>query len=70
VRRLRALEKNGRPITTVVYPRTEHGMYEFEVDAAGERLSTRQPATYLPLMADFMRRGTIQARYGDSTIYR
>jgi pimeloyl-ACP methyl ester carboxylesterase len=70
VRRLRGLAKDGRPITTVIYPRTEHGMYEFEVDAAGERASTRQPATYLPLMSDFIRRGAIRAHYGDSTIYR
>jgi pimeloyl-ACP methyl ester carboxylesterase len=70
VRRLRALAKDGRPITTVVYPRTEHGMYEFELDAGGERLSTRQPGTYLPLMVDFIQRGTTGRRYGDSTIYR
>jgi uncharacterized protein len=70
LRRLRALTKEGRPITTVVYPRTEHGMYEFELDAAGERQSTRQPATYLSLMSDFIRRGAIRARYGDSSIYR
>jgi pimeloyl-ACP methyl ester carboxylesterase len=70
VRRLRSLKKEGRPIATVVYPRAEHGMYEFELDATGERLSTRQPATYFPLMCDFIRRGKIGARYGDSTIYR
>ncbi len=70
VRRLNGLAKEGRPITTVVYPRTEHGMFEFELDAAGERQSTRQPETYLPLMADFIRRGAIRARYGNSTIYR
>jgi hypothetical protein len=70
VRRLGTLAKAGRPITTVVYPRTEHGLYEFELDAAGERQSTRQPATYLALMSDFIRRGTIRARYGDSSIYR
>lgn len=70
LRRLTALAKEGRPITTVVYPRTEHGMFEFQLDAAGERQSTRQPETYLPLMSDFIRRGAIRARYGDSTIYR
>jgi pimeloyl-ACP methyl ester carboxylesterase len=70
VRRLRSLKKDGRPISTVIYPRAEHGMYEFELDASGERLSTRQPATYFPLMCDFIRRGKIAPRYGDSTIYR
>jgi pimeloyl-ACP methyl ester carboxylesterase len=70
VRRLRALKKEGRPIAAVVYPHAEHGMYEFEVDATGERLSLRQPATYFPLMCDFIRRGKIRGNYGGSTIYR
>jgi len=70
VDRLRGLIRAGRPIAAVVYPRAEHGMYEYETDAAGERLSTRQPATYLPLMIDFIRDRKIRARYADSTIYR
>jgi pimeloyl-ACP methyl ester carboxylesterase len=70
VERLRDLMHAGRPITVAVYPRAEHGLYEYETDAAGERLSTRQPATYLPLMRDFIRDGKIRARYADSTIYR
>jgi pimeloyl-ACP methyl ester carboxylesterase len=70
VRRLRALMNDGRPISTVVYPRAEHGMYEFELGSNGERLSLRQPETYFALMCDFIRGGTIGARYGDSTIYR
>jgi pimeloyl-ACP methyl ester carboxylesterase len=70
VSRLRGLMRDGRPIATVVYPRAEHGMYEYETGAAGERLSTRQPATYLPLMVDFIRDGKIRARYADSAIYR
>ena len=70
VERLRGLIRAGRPIATVIYPRAEHGIYEYETDAAGERLSTRQPATYLPLMVDFIRDGKIRARYADSTIYR
>jgi pimeloyl-ACP methyl ester carboxylesterase len=70
VRRLRTLMKDGRPISTVVYPHAEHGMYEFELDAAGERLSVRQPETYFPLMCDFIRHGRIRERYAGSTIYR
>jgi hypothetical protein len=54
----------------VVYPGTEHGLFEYEIDAAGERQSLRQPATYLPLMCDFIRAGRIGKRYGDSAIYR
>lgn len=69
LRRLKSLKAEGKPLTVVVYPRTEHGMYEYEVDAAGERQSLRQPATYLPLMQDFIR-GKLHSSYGDSEIYR
>ena len=70
VRRLQSLIRDRRPITLVVYPRTEHGLFEYEVDAAGVRQSLRQPATYLPLMCDFIRAGRIGRRYADSAIYR
>jgi pimeloyl-ACP methyl ester carboxylesterase len=69
LRRLKSLKAEGKPVTVVVYPRTEHGLYEYEVDAAGERLSTRQPATYLPLMQDFIR-GKLQSKDSDSEIHR
>ena len=35
VRRLTSLMRDRRPIKLVVYPRAEHGLYEYEVDAAG-----------------------------------
>jgi hypothetical protein len=60
-RRLSRLACNGRPITTVVYPNAEHGMYEFESSPTGERLSTRQPASYFRLMRDFIARGRVAA---------
>jgi pimeloyl-ACP methyl ester carboxylesterase len=69
LRRLKSLQGEGKPLTIVVYPRAEHGMYEYEVDATGERLSTGQPATYLPLMRDFVA-GKLRANYGDSDLYR
>jgi len=69
-RRLTSLMRDCRPIKLVVYPRAEHGLYEYEVDAAGERQSLRQPATYLPLMCDFIRAGRIGKQYGDSAIHR
>lgn len=55
LRRLDELGKAGRPITTIVFPQADHGMYEFETDADGERVSTRQPEGYLKAMADFIR---------------
>jgi pimeloyl-ACP methyl ester carboxylesterase len=59
-RRLRTLAAQGRPITTIVLPHTEHGIYEYAVDAAGERLSTRQPESYFRMMRDFIRDGRIR----------
>lgn len=70
MRRLLALRHEGRPIDMVIYPRAEHGMFEYELDAKGERVSTRQPATYLALMAEFARTGRIGRRYGDAIVYR
>jgi len=55
VQRLRELRQHGRPVTLAIFPKAEHGMYEFELAADGERLSTRQPQPYLRLMADFIR---------------
>jgi uncharacterized protein len=70
LRRLRDLQRSGRPITVAVYPHAEHGMYEFETDAMGERLSSRQPASYFPLMCDFIRRGRTNSRVAGAEIYR
>ena len=55
-RRLGALRQAGRPITTVVFPDADHGIYEFETLPDGERVSTRQPEGYFPLMRDFIKR--------------
>jgi len=67
-RRLRALAASGRPITTVVFPRTEHGIYEYENAPDDARLSTRQPDGYFRMMCDFIRDGAIGRRYGDAQI--
>ncbi|HZC38892.1 MAG TPA: alpha/beta hydrolase, partial [Sphingomicrobium sp.] len=62
IRRLTQLRCAGRPITLAVYPNAEHGMYEFEVSPTGERLSTRQPASYFRLMRDFIINGRVLPR--------
>lgn len=54
-RRLAALRKAGRPITTVVFANADHGMYEFETRPDGDRVSTRQPDGYFALMRDFIK---------------
>ena len=41
-------------------------MYEFELDAAGERVSTRQPAGYFQLMTDFIRGDALRSEYGQA----
>jgi len=70
-RRLRALQVKGKPITVAVFPRTEHGIYEYETTADGERLDTRNPEGYFVMMRDFILHGRLEAgRYGTSTIYR
>jgi len=70
IRRLRGLQEDGKPISLVVYPLAEHGMYEFETVANEERLSTRQPSTWMPLMVEFARRGKIGPRYEGAQVYR
>ncbi len=60
--RLTQLRCAGRPITLVVYPNAEHGMYEFAVGPNGERVSTRQPKSYFRLMRDFIMKGRIAER--------
>lgn len=66
-RRLTALKKDGRPISIVVYPHVEHGLYAFEVSGE-ERLSTEQPKTLQRLLTDFARTQTIGSVYGDAQV--
>lgn len=69
-RRLRALQTKGKPITVAVFPHTEHGIYEYETTADGERVDTRNPEGYFAMMRDFVLHGHLGAqRYGTSTTY-
>jgi uncharacterized protein len=65
-RRLATLRDAGRPITTAVFPNADHGMYEFETLADGERVSTRQPEGYFTLMADFVAGKSLARSYGSA----
>ena len=69
LRRLRGLQADGKPISMIVYPGAEHGMYEFEMAANEERISTRQPRTYLQLVMEFAIKGTIAARYDKAIVF-
>ena len=64
LRRLAGLQHDGKPIVTAVFAHADHGMYEFETDADGERVSTRQPEGYFDLMVDFIHGTALQQRYG------
>jgi dienelactone hydrolase len=68
--RLKRLIAQGRPITLALYPKSEHGMTEFEIDEKGERVSTRYPAGYFTMLRDFARAGRLAAAYGEAVITR
>src|SRR3546814_1338637 len=57
MRRLRMLAAEGRPITTMVFPGTDHGIVEFETGAAGGRVETRIADGYLRMTVDWIREG-------------
>jgi len=69
-RRLESLIASGHPITLALYPRAEHGMTLFETGKGGERRSTRFPAGYFRMLADFARSGLVQGDYGAAQITR
>jgi uncharacterized protein len=68
LRRLTSLQNAGRPITTAVFPNADHGMYEFELLADGERESTRQPEGYLKMMTHFIAGQPLESKYGSAVI--
>ncbi|WP_109354031.1 S9 family peptidase [Sphingorhabdus sp. EL138] len=52
--RLRALQSEGLPITTAVFPRTDHGMVEFDENPDGSRTYTRFTEGFFRMIADMM----------------
>jgi hypothetical protein len=67
-KRIKSLIADGKDYTLAVYPGAEHGMTEYELNAKGERVSTRFPAGYFQMMADFVRDGHIHEHYGKAEI--
>ncbi len=67
-KRIKSLIAQGKHYTLAVYPGAEHGMTEYELDAKGERVSTRFSAGYFKMMADFIRDGRIGGHYGKAEI--
>lgn len=64
MRRLSRLRSQGRPITVATYPGADHGIYEFETDKDGKRVSTRNPDGYFRMMRDFILDGRLEPTYG------
>jgi hypothetical protein len=69
-KRIKSLIAQGKSYTLAVYPGTEHGMTEYELNAKGERVSTRFAPGYFQMMADFIRDGRIAKHYGNAEITR
>jgi hypothetical protein len=67
-RRVSRLIASGHPISLAVFPRAEHGIYEYETAPDGQRLSTRQPDGYFRLMDDFIRGTALAPQYGTATL--
>ena len=69
-RRIKGLGAKGKPFTLAVFPHAEHGMTEYETNAAGERVSTRFAPGYFAMMRDFARDGRLHGTYGMSAVTR
>jgi uncharacterized protein len=68
VRRLHALAGSGKPIDIAIFPRAEHGIYEYETAADGTRLSTRNSEGYFAMMRDYILEGRLWRVYGWSVL--
>jgi uncharacterized protein len=66
-RKLKTLQNRGKPITIVMFPHAQHGIYEYITKPDGERVNTRNPDGYFSLLRDFAL-GRLDTAYGDSTI--
>lgn len=68
-RRLAALQSDGYPIVTALFPDTDHGMFEFVENEDGSRTMTRITAGYFRLIADYMKQKQGEP-YGEARIVR
>lgn len=69
VRRLHALAGSGKPIDIAIFPRAEHGIYEYEMAPDGTRLSTRNSEGYFAMMRDYILEGRLWRVYGWSILH-
>jgi len=68
-RRLASLQSDGLPITTALFPDTEHGMLEFIEETDGSRRYTHITEGYFRLVADYMKE-KYEPPYGRAEIMR
>ncbi|MEM6498631.1 MAG: alpha/beta hydrolase, partial [Pseudomonadota bacterium] len=64
--RLQTLRREGKDITIVKFPDTDHGMWEYEQDTDGARRYTRVTDRYYDLLADWAT-NSLQEDYARST---
>lgn len=57
------LKAAGKPVDVYLFPQTDHGMWEYTIDAQGERQVTRITDGYLKLLGDWIK-GDVRGRYG------
>ncbi len=69
LRRIRALQAQGRPVDLAVFPDTDHGMLEFDA-TGGERIMLRHADGYFALVADWIRDPRVQGPYGRAQLER
>ncbi len=62
--RLKALTAEGRPITLIQYPDTEHGIMEFETGPDGARAETRYSDGYIQAVIDWAAEGRLSHPLG------
>jgi pimeloyl-ACP methyl ester carboxylesterase len=67
-RRLLKLKREGRPISAVMLGGAEHGLYTFELDSTGDRVSLGLHPQYFGLMRDFIVSGKLAPSYGDAVV--
>ena len=66
--RLLALAAEGRAITVLQFPATDHGIKEYETTEKGERLETRYADGYFRAAVDWARDGVLHPPYGSGLV--
>ncbi|MFN3170849.1 MAG: alpha/beta fold hydrolase [Hyphomicrobiales bacterium] len=65
--RLQSLQQAGEELTVMVFPQTDHGMWEFETLEDGTRRHTRITPGYYDLLVDWAH-GKLAAGYGNAEL--